>query len=92
MINVWLGQMSLVGPRPDVIPLEAYESWHRERFEVLPGMTGLWQVKGKNRTTFDGMMRLDVAYVRERSFRLDLKILFWTLPAILREARGETTD
>ena len=67
--------MSLVGPRPDVVPFDHYEHRHRRRFEVLPGITGLWQVCGKNRTTFSQMMLLDLAYVRRRSLWLDITIL-----------------
>ncbi len=85
LINVLGGEMSLVGPRPDVVPIHHYESWHRRRFEVLPGITGLWQVRGKNRTTFSQMMQLDLAYVRRRSFWLDLSILVWTIPALLSD-------
>lgn len=85
LINVLVGEMSLVGPRPDVVPFEHYESWHRRRFDVLPGITGLWQVRGKNRTTFSQMMQLDLAYVRRRSLGLDLAILFWTIPALLSD-------
>lgn len=85
LINVLVGEMSLVGPRPDVVPLHRYESWHRRRFEVLPGITGLWQVRGKNRTTFSQMMQLDLAYVRRRSPWLDLSILVWTIPALLSD-------
>jgi lipopolysaccharide/colanic/teichoic acid biosynthesis glycosyltransferase len=85
LINVLKGEMSLVGPRPDVVPVDDYIHWQRRRFEVLPGITGLWQVSGKNRTTFTTMMRLDAAYVRRRSFWLDLWILFRTIPAILLE-------
>lgn len=85
LINVLVGEMSLVGPRPDVVPFEHYESWHRRRFDVLPGITGLWQVRGKNRTTFSQMMQLDLAYVRRRSVWLDLFILIWTIPALLSD-------
>lgn len=85
LINVLVGEMSLVGPRPDVVPFEQYESWHRRRFEVLPGITGLWQVRGKNRTTFSQMMQLDLAYVRRRSLWLDISILAWTIPALLSD-------
>ena len=83
LINVLVGEMSLVGPRPDVVPVDEYRRWQRRRFDVLPGITGLWQVSGKNETTFLMMMRLDTAYVRRRCFGLDLKILLKTVPAIL---------
>ena len=82
LINVLLGEMSLVGPRPDVIPPEHYLPRDRRRFRVLPGMTGLWQVSGKNTTTFAEMMQLDLQYVTMRSLWLDLKILLKTPPAI----------
>jgi lipopolysaccharide/colanic/teichoic acid biosynthesis glycosyltransferase len=85
LINVLIGEMSLVGPRPDVVPFHRYERWHRRRFDVLPGITGLWQVRGKNRTTFSQMMQLDLTYVRRRSLWLDLSILFWTIPALLSD-------
>lgn len=82
LINVLLGEMSLVGPRPDVVPFEQYEGWHRRRFDVLPGITGLWQVCGKNQTTFSEMMCLDVAYIRRRSVWLDVRIMLLTIPAL----------
>jgi len=88
VINVLRGEMSLVGPRP-CLPYE-YERYlprHRERFETLPGLTGLWQVNGKNRTTFEQMMELDIHYARNKSFGLDLKILAKTIPAILVQTR-----
>jgi lipopolysaccharide/colanic/teichoic acid biosynthesis glycosyltransferase len=84
LINVLKGEMSLVGPRPDVVPLRNYQPWQRRRFDVVPGITGLWQVCGKNRTTFATMMRLDILYVRRRSLWLDLIILLRTIPAIVR--------
>jgi lipopolysaccharide/colanic/teichoic acid biosynthesis glycosyltransferase len=84
LINVLRGEMSLVGPRPDVIPFGSYEVWHRRRFDVAPGITGLWQVNGKNLTTFNTMIRLDIAYVRRRSFLLDVSILLRTVWAVLR--------
>jgi len=89
LINVLQGTMSLVGPRPDVVPIAQYRPWHKRRFDVVPGMTGLWQVSGKNRTTFHEMIRLDIAYARRRSPGLDMKILFWTLPAMLRQLGEE---
>jgi lipopolysaccharide/colanic/teichoic acid biosynthesis glycosyltransferase len=83
LINVLRGEMSLVGPRPDVVPYEKYHPRHRRRFEVVPGITGLWQVAGKNGTTFTEMVRLDLEYVDRRSLWLDLKILLTTVPAVI---------
>lgn len=79
LINVFKGDMSLVGPRP-CIPYEAedYLRWHARRFDITPGMTGLWQVSGKNRTTFKEMIRLDIKYAVELTFWLDIMILFKT--------------
>jgi lipopolysaccharide/colanic/teichoic acid biosynthesis glycosyltransferase len=82
LINVLKGEMSLVGPRPDVVPFDNYLPLHRRRFDVLPGITGLWQVSGKNSTTFSEMMQLDIAYVRRRSLLLDVAILLRTIPAL----------
>jgi lipopolysaccharide/colanic/teichoic acid biosynthesis glycosyltransferase len=86
LINVLRGDMSLVGPRP-CLPYEAREflQWHAGRFDNVPGMTGLWQVSGKNRTTFREMIRYDIRYGNQLSFWLDLKILARTIPAILRQ-------
>jgi lipopolysaccharide/colanic/teichoic acid biosynthesis glycosyltransferase len=84
-INVLRGEMSLVGPRPP-IPYEvaAYRFWHRRRIiEVKPGITGMWQIYGRSRTTFDEMVRLDLRYVREQSLWLDLKIILKTPRAVL---------
>jgi lipopolysaccharide/colanic/teichoic acid biosynthesis glycosyltransferase len=85
LVNVLLGQMSLVGPRPDVIPISEYQEHQRLRFQVLPGITGLWQVSGKNRTTFEQMIELDVQYARRCSFWLDAKIILRTIPAVFRQ-------
>ena len=87
-LNVFKGEMSLVGPRP-ALPYEvgAYDLWHRARLvEVKPGMTGLWQVTGRNRVKFDDMVRLDVAYARTWSPWLDMKILMRTPRAVLQGA------
>ena len=81
--NVLKGEMSLVGPRPDVLAIEQYEPWQQSRFNVVPGLTGLWQVSGKNKTTFQEMMQLDVSYVERRSIWMDVKIILLTLPAIV---------
>jgi len=83
--NVVRGEMSLVGPRPP-LPYEVrqYKTWHRRRvLEAKPGITGLWQVKGRSRTTFDEMVRLDLRYARKRSFWMDVKILLATPAAVI---------
>ncbi len=84
-VNVLIGNMSLVGPRP-CIPYEAAEflRWHTHRFDILPGVTGLWQVSGKNKLTFQEMIRLDIAYAEKISFIGDVKILLKTIPTILQ--------
>jgi exopolysaccharide production protein ExoY len=84
LINVLLGDMSLVGPRP-CLSYEAreYDPWQKRRFDTLPGLTGLWQVSGKNRTTFKEMMRLDIDYARKRALLLDVMIVLKTIPAII---------
>jgi lipopolysaccharide/colanic/teichoic acid biosynthesis glycosyltransferase len=84
ILNVLFGEMSLVGPRPS-IPYEAEQflPWQRERFNTLPGLTGLWQVSGKNRTTFSEMMQLDIQYVRTKSLWLDLFIMLRTFRALV---------
>jgi len=88
LFNVLRGEMSLVGPRP-CIPAEHgfFSPAQRERFQVLPGLTGLWQVSGKNRTTFREMAALDVAYARRSSLGLDLSVLFRTPRALRREMK-----
>lgn len=84
-LNVLRGEMSLVGPRPPIpYEIEKYQSWHKRRvLEVKPGITGLWQVHGRSRTTFDEMVRLDIRYINEQSGWLDLKILLLTPRAVL---------
>ena len=85
-INVLRGEMSLVGPRPPVpYEFEAYDYWHRRRvLEVKPGVTGLWQVRGRSRTSFDEMVRLDLQYSQCWSLWLDLRILFATPRAVFK--------
>jgi exopolysaccharide biosynthesis polyprenyl glycosylphosphotransferase len=84
LFNVLLGQMSLVGPRPPLpYEIEAYAFWQFDRLQVRPGITGLWQVSGRNLLTYRQMCELDIAYVQRWSLWLDLKILLRTLPVVL---------
>src|SRR5919201_4430371 len=89
LLNVLRGEMSLVGPRPTSFAPTTYQLWHTHRLEVTPGITGLWQVKGRNMTTFDERLRLDIEYIEHRSFGLDLKILLQTVPTVLRRTGEE---
>ena len=85
LINVLRGEMSLVGPRPHLPwEVELFTPEQRRRHECLPGMTGLWQVSGRNRLSVQQMLELDLNYVEQHSLLLDLKILWRTLPAVLR--------
>jgi lipopolysaccharide/colanic/teichoic acid biosynthesis glycosyltransferase len=99
LINVIRGEMSIVGPRPCIpYEYERYEPWQRRRLDAVPGLTGLWQVSGKNRTTFNEMVRLDIRYSRRVSLGLDLTIIARTLPALwqqcleLRALRRKETE
>ncbi|MCA9126375.1 MAG: sugar transferase [Planctomycetales bacterium] len=83
LFNVLIGNMSLIGPRPEVLRLEDYQPWQLRRFEVLPGISGLWQVSGKNRLTFKQMIELDIRYVDNLSLRLDILIMLKTVKVIL---------
>ncbi|MBI4467723.1 MAG: sugar transferase, partial [Acidobacteria bacterium] len=79
------GEMSIVGPRPPIgYEVEHYSSWQRKRLDVKPGLTGLWQVSGRNRLPFEKMIELDIYYIEHWSLWLDLKIILRTLPAIVR--------
>lgn len=92
LLNVLRGDMSLIGPRPDPIYAAAqYQPWHAARLNVRPGISGLWQVSGKNRTTFKQMIRLDIAYARRLSPWLDLKIMLQTLPAIVGQVKDSVS-
>jgi lipopolysaccharide/colanic/teichoic acid biosynthesis glycosyltransferase len=84
ILNVLRGEMSLVGPRPTSFNSASYELWHTERLEVLPGITGLWQIKGRNEATFDERLRLDIAYIDRMSLGLDLWIMFQTLKSVFK--------
>ena len=84
LLNVLRGQMSLVGPRP--LPLRDYEQledWHRKRYNVLPGVTGLWQISGRSNLGFDDLVRLDFYYLENWSLWMDIAILVKTIPAVL---------
>jgi lipopolysaccharide/colanic/teichoic acid biosynthesis glycosyltransferase len=84
IFNVLRGEMSLVGPRPCTAnEFKCYKTWQEERLDALPGLTGYWQVNGKNKTTFSEMIRMDIYYARNLSLRLDLAILVKTFPTIL---------
>ncbi len=83
VLNVLRGEMSLVGPRP--LPIRDYrllEDWHRKRYLVLPGMTGLWQIAGRSDLEFDDLVRLDFYYLENWSIWLDISILLRTIPAV----------
>jgi lipopolysaccharide/colanic/teichoic acid biosynthesis glycosyltransferase len=86
LINVLRGEMSLVGPRP-ALPYEVkeYLPWQRSRLDAMPGMTGLWQVSGKNKLTFNEMVRLDIRYARQQSLWLNVRIIWRTPHAIVRQ-------
>ena len=88
LVNVIAGSMSLVGPRPALgSEVKLYEDWHRDRLEVRPGMTGLWQVRGRSDLPFDDAVRLDLFYIENWSLAFDLYLLYRTIGAVLR-ARG----
>jgi lipopolysaccharide/colanic/teichoic acid biosynthesis glycosyltransferase len=86
LFNVLRGDMSLVGPRPTSFDPSRYELWHTQRLDVRPGITGLWQVEGRNVTTFDERLRLDVQYIRRRSLALDLTLLVRTVVVVLQRS------
>lgn len=89
LLNVIRGEMSLVGPRPALrFEVERYQDWHRRRLEVRPGITGLWQVSGRAKTSFDEMVLLDIQYIENYSLLRDLTIMLRTIPAILRRETG----
>jgi len=83
LYNVLRGEMSLVGPRPTSLALVAYEPWHQRRLDVPPGLTGLWQVRGRNQMTFDERVRLDLEYIDNLSLRNDLKLIGQTVGVLL---------
>lgn len=86
ILNVLRGEMSLVGPRPTSFHASTYSLWHSQRLEATPGITGLWQVGGRNELTFDERNRLDAAYLRNMSIRQDFKIMLLTIGSIVRRS------
>jgi lipopolysaccharide/colanic/teichoic acid biosynthesis glycosyltransferase len=87
LFNVLRGEMSLVGPRPTSFGPETYKLWHTHRLDVMPGLTGLWQIIGRAQLEFDDRLRLDIAYIERASLWLDISILFRTMLAVF-ESRG----
>lgn len=84
LLNVLRGEMSLVGPRPPVpYEVELYKDWHRRRFDAIPGLTGMWQVHGRNRVSFDEMVRMDIEYIDRQSLWLDIRLLLKTPFALI---------
>jgi lipopolysaccharide/colanic/teichoic acid biosynthesis glycosyltransferase len=84
ILNVIKGDMSLIGPRPPLpSEYERYEDWEKARLELPPGMTGLWQVRGRSDLDFDEMVLMDLYYIENWSLRLDFQILLQTIPAVL---------
>jgi lipopolysaccharide/colanic/teichoic acid biosynthesis glycosyltransferase len=87
LVNVLKGDMTLVGPRPTSLLADGFQHWQRERFTIKPGLTGLWQVSGRDEPSLECRSRLDIAYVTRRSIALDVVILCKTVPAVIH-ARG----
>lgn len=83
IFNVLRGDMSLVGPRPTSFAASTYSLWHTERLEVIPGITGLWQLSGRSDVDFDDRLRLDIEYIRRRSLWFDCVLLFRTVWAVV---------
>jgi lipopolysaccharide/colanic/teichoic acid biosynthesis glycosyltransferase len=89
LLNVLRGDMSLVGPRPTSFGPETYKLWHTHRLDVMPGITGLWQIFGRAKLEFDERLRLDIAYIERASLRFDLYILIMTLLAVFQQRGAE---
>jgi lipopolysaccharide/colanic/teichoic acid biosynthesis glycosyltransferase len=83
-LNVLKGEMSLVGPRPAENGMDSYRLWYGERLEVPPGITGIWQLKGRHSTSFDERLRFDLEYVRSMSLALDMKLILQTLLVVFK--------
>jgi lipopolysaccharide/colanic/teichoic acid biosynthesis glycosyltransferase len=85
LFNVLRGEMSFVGPRPDIpYSVNMYKEWHRKRLEVIPGITGLWQVSGRKCLSFEDMVRMDLEYIEKRSMVFDIRIMLLTIGTILK--------
>ena len=90
IINVLRGEMSIVGPRPNVVwEVEEYQGWHKERLEVLPGITGLAQVRGRSGIPFNAIIWHDLRYIERMSLALDLKILWWTVLSVVNRTGAQ---
>jgi lipopolysaccharide/colanic/teichoic acid biosynthesis glycosyltransferase len=85
LFNIIKGEMSLVGPRPTSFAADTYKLWHTERLDVIPGLTGLWQIEGRAELEFDDRLRLDIAYIERRSLWLDFNILIKTIGAVFKQ-------
>jgi len=85
LFNILRGEMSLVGPRPTSFGAETYQLWQTERLEVIPGITGVWQVFGRTQLEFEDRLRLDIAYIDRASLWLDLNILYQTVSAVFKQ-------
>ena len=93
LLNVLMGDMSLVGPRPCTVnEFGQYQEWHRERCHTLPGLTGLWQVNGKNKTTFSEMIHMDIHYGRNCTLWMDVKIMSRTFSILAEQVRETRAD
>lgn len=88
LFNVFLGDMSLVGPRPTSFKPETYKAWHMERLEVIPGLTGLWQVSGRSNLEFDERVQLDIEYIQRQSMWYDLNLIFKTFETAILKNEG----
>ncbi|MCA9924246.1 MAG: sugar transferase [Anaerolineales bacterium] len=88
LINILRGEMSLVGPRPTSFLANTYDLWQTERLDILPGLTGLWQISGRGSMEFDERVRLDIAYIKHRGLWLDIQIIFRTVIVALIQRKG----
>lgn len=86
VFNVLSGDMSIVGPRPTSFAPSTYSLWHTARLEVRPGITGRWQVMGRNESTFDERLRMDITYIRTMSLREDIRLIAMTVLSVVRRS------